>query len=102
VTRILVLYNQPADPAAFDRYFSETHTPIAKKIPGLRSLTVSAAPPSLMAGEKAPHLIAQLDFDSQADLQAALASPEGQAALADMANYAQAGATVLTFDTRIA
>lgn len=33
-------------------------------------------------------------------LQAALASPEGQAAAADFANIASGGATLLTFDTQ--
>jgi uncharacterized protein (TIGR02118 family) len=74
MTRILVLYNQPADAEAFDRCCRKLQT--------------------------APYLIAELEFDSAADAQAALSSSEGQAASADLANFAQAGATVLTFDTR--
>ena len=100
MTRLLVLYNQPADTAAFDRYYFETHVPIAKKLPGLRSYVVSAGRPGVMAGESAPYLIAELEFDSAADLQAAMSSPEGQETAGDLANFAQAGATVLTFDTR--
>jgi uncharacterized protein (TIGR02118 family) len=100
MTRLLVLYNQPADEAAFDRYYFETHIPIAWKLPGLRSYIVSSARPGLMVGEKAPYLIAELEFDSAADLQAAMGSAEGQATAADLANFAQAGVTVLTFDTR--
>jgi len=100
MTRVLVLYNQPADPAAFDRYYFETHTPLAKRLPGLRSLVVSTASPALMAGEKAPYLVAELEFDSQADLQAAMGSAEGQATVADLANFAQAGVTILNFDVR--
>lgn len=102
MTRILVLYNPPADAAAFDRYYFETHAPLAKKLPGLRSFVVSSGSPSLMAGDRAPHLIAELEFDSQADLQAAMGSPEGQATVADLANFAQAGVTVLNFDVRSA
>lgn len=98
MTRLLVLYNQPADPAAFDRYYAETHIPIAKKIPGLLSYIVSAAPPTAMAGDVKPHLIAELEFENAAALQTALGSPEGQAAAADLANFAQAGATLLSFD----
>ena len=100
MARILVQYNQPADPAAFDRYYSETHTPLALKIPGLKSLTVSDGPVALLAGGSAPYLVAQLDFESMADLQAGLGSPEGQATAGDLANFAQAGVTLLAYETK--
>jgi uncharacterized protein (TIGR02118 family) len=48
----------------------------------------------------APHLIAILNFDSMADLNAALASPEGQAAAADLSNFASAGAILLIYDIK--
>lgn len=98
--RLLVLYNQPADPAAFDRYYAETHVPLAKTIPGLRSYLVNSGAPNLVAGGPLPYLIAELEFDSPAALQSAMGSSEGQATAADLANFAQAGATILAFDTR--
>ena len=97
--RLLVLYKQPADTSAFDRHYSETHIPIAKKLPGLRSYIVSSGKTDLVAGDQAPYLIAELEFDSKADLQAAMSSAEGQATVADLASFAQAGVTVLAFDT---
>jgi len=100
MARFLVLYNQPADPAAFDRHYSETHIPLAKKIPGVRSFTVSSSKPTMVTGSVSPHLIVELEFDSMVALQAAMASPEGQAAAADLANFAQAGVTLLVYDTR--
>ena len=42
------------------------------------------------------HLIAVLEFDDEVALGNAMSSPEGQAAVADMANFAGAGATTLT------
>jgi uncharacterized protein (TIGR02118 family) len=99
MAQILVLYNSPADPAAFDKYYFEAHAPIARKIPGLRGMHFSKTPPMAIMGS-APHLVVRLDFDSMADLQAALMSPEGQATAADLGNFAHAGATVLAFDTR--
>ncbi|MBY0504111.1 MAG: EthD family reductase [Bryobacteraceae bacterium] len=47
----------------------------------------------------APHRIATLDFDSLADIQMALPSPEGQAAAADWPNFANGWATLLIFDS---
>jgi uncharacterized protein (TIGR02118 family) len=98
MARILVLYNPPANPAAFDRYYRETHIPIAKSIPGLRSVHISSAPPRGMAGNPI-HLVAELNFDSLAAIDAGLASPQGQATTGDLANFAQAGVTVLVYDT---
>jgi uncharacterized protein (TIGR02118 family) len=96
---ILVLYNPPADPAAFDSYYFGTHVPIARKIPGLRKMRFNATPPLAIVGS-APHLVAELEFDSMSDIQTALASPEGQATAADLSHFAHAGVTVLAFDTR--
>lgn len=97
MAQVLVLYNTPADPAAFDRYYHETHLPLARKIPGLRSDFVSRGPVRALAGT-APYLVAELNFDSMAGLQAALASPEGQATADDVANFASGGATILICD----
>lgn len=49
----------------------------------------------------APYLIAVLSFDSTADLGAGLASPEGQAAAADVPNFASRGATLLIYDSKV-
>ncbi len=100
MAKILVLYNQPADPAAFDRHYSDTHAPLAHKIPGLKSFVMNAGTPALMAGTQAPHLIVELTFDTMADLQSGMASAEGQATAADLANFAGAGVTILAFETK--
>jgi uncharacterized protein (TIGR02118 family) len=99
MAQLLVLYNTPADPTAFDRYYHHTHILLAQKIPGLRSYVISSGPVQALAGI-APHLIAILNFDSLADLNAALASPEGQAAAADLSNFASGSATLLIYDIK--
>jgi uncharacterized protein (TIGR02118 family) len=101
MAQVLVLYNTPSDPAAFDRYYHHTHVPLANKIPGLRSNSISLGPVQALAGS-APHLVAILNFDSMAALQAALASPEGAATAADLANFASGGATILIYDNKSA
>lgn len=98
MAQLLVLYNAPADPVAFERYYHQTHIPLAKRIPGVRKVTISKGPVQALSGS-APHLVAILDFDSMADVQAALASPEGQAAAGDLANFASGGATLLILDS---
>ena len=100
MAQVLVLYNTPADLVAFDHYYQQTHIPIAKKIPKLRSYTVNSGPVQALSGS-APYLVAVLTFDSMADVQAALASPEGQAAAGDLPNFASGGATLLIYDTKM-
>jgi len=99
MAKVLVLYNAPSDPAAFDSYYQKTHIPIAKTLPGLRAYNVNAEPPRMIAGT-APHLVAELEFADMAAIEAALASPQGQATAADLANFAQAGVTIMMFETK--
>ncbi len=97
---VLALYKKPADAAAFDAYYYGTHLPLAKTLPGLRGYRVNAGPIGTPAGETPLHLVALLEFDSMAAIQAALTSPEGAATAADLGKFAQAGVDLLMFDTK--
>ena len=100
MAQVIAIYNTPTDPAAFDLYYRETHIPIAKKLPGLRSYSMSKGPVMALAGST-PYLVAVLKFGSTADIQAALMSPEGQAAGADLDKFATGGVTLLACDTEM-
>ena len=98
--QLTVLYHHPEDVEAFDRYYDETHTPLAVKLPDLRSLTV-CRPDSDPNGNRPPyHLIATLTWDSQEAFQAALESSKGQETVADLANFAGAGVDMATGTSR--
>ena len=99
MAELLVLYHTPTDPVAFDRYYHESHIPLARKVPGLLSYCINDGPVQALAGT-APYLVAILNFDSMADIRAALASSEGQAVAADLPNFASGGATLLIYDKR--
>ena len=100
MAQVVVTYKTPKDPAAFDKYYAETHIPLAKKMPGLRKYQVSEGTVATPAGPAGAHLIAILTFDNMAAVQAAFGSPEGQAAAADVAKFATGGADIMFFDTR--
>jgi uncharacterized protein (TIGR02118 family) len=100
MAQILVLYKTPKDPAAFDRYYVETHIPIAKKMPGLRNYEISQAQVTGMAGPSGIHLVATLTFDNMAAINAALGSAEGKTTAADVPNFATGGVDIFFFDTR--
>jgi uncharacterized protein (TIGR02118 family) len=83
MAKMLVIYRTPADPVAFDRHYSGTHVPLAKKLPGLKKYELSEGPVTTPAGKTEIHLIAMLHFDDMAAIRLAFATPEGQAAAAD-------------------
>jgi uncharacterized protein (TIGR02118 family) len=100
MTRLTVLYGHPGDPAAFDRYYNEIHIPIAKKMKGLKGWTIGKCE-SATPGEKPPYyMIVGLYAATRAELEAVLASPEGQATIADVPNFASGGVTFV-FDDKV-
>lgn len=94
--QVTVLYNHPEDPAKFDEHYDGVHAPLAAKIPGLQRYTVSRPGPGPDGAKPPYYLVAVLEFESEEAQLAGMASPEGQAAGADLANFAMAGATLLT------
>lgn len=98
--RLTVLYGHPADPAEFDRYYHEVHIPLAKKMPGLKGWTIGKCE-SATPGEPPPYyMIVGLYADTRADLEAILATPEGQATIADVPKFATGGFTFM-FDNEV-
>jgi uncharacterized protein (TIGR02118 family) len=88
-----VIYNHPTDPAAFQDHLHNNHIPTAWEVPDLIQLIVHS---DLVGVDGAPGDIYQIGtviFDSQASLESALASDQGQAAIADIANFATGGFT---------
>jgi len=100
MARLVVLYKTPKNAEAFDKHYASTHIPLAKKVPGLRKYDISHGSVGAPAGPSGIHLVATLYFDSLDTLKAGLSSPEGQAAAADLANFADGGADLYMFDTK--
>lgn len=99
MVKVLALYGQPADAAAFDTYYFSKHVPLAKKLPGLLGYEVSRGPVlGLLDGSRPHHLVATLSFESTEAVQAALQSPVGQAAAGDLANFATGGVSLIMFE----
>lgn len=94
--QLTALYNHPEDVAAFDKHYDEVHAPLANTIPGLQRYTVARPGPDAEGNAPLYHLVAVLDFADEAAFGAGMGSPEGQAAVADLPNFAGAGVTLLT------
>jgi uncharacterized protein (TIGR02118 family) len=99
---MVVIYRKPADIAAFERHYFETHIPLVKKIPGFKKYEISREPVTVLAGPSDIHLIATVYFDDFDAMKKGLASPEGRAAGADRRTYApdESGVQIFVFDDR--
>ena len=95
--KLLVLYNEPKDPAHFRKYYVEKHLPLASKIPGLRASRYTFDVKPRAPGNAPYFCIFEGEFDSEAALMDALASKEGQAVAGDVPNYASGGVTMVHF-----
>lgn len=93
--KITLLYGHPLDPPAFERYYAETHLPLAAKMKGVARLELTRFGPGPDGGRPAYYRMAELYFASEAQLQTTLGSPEGQAAVADLPKFATGGVTML-------
>ncbi len=87
MVKLIALYKTPEDKAGFDKHYDEIHTPLVKKLPGLRKLEVARITGAPI-GEPKHYLIAEMYFDSKDALDTALASSEGKATGRDLMSFA--------------
>ena len=91
--QITAVYAHPESPEAFVEHYRTTHALLVRQLP---KLTFSGWTVCETAdGSRPAHfVIGVLHWDTKQDALAALASPPGQAAIADFANFAGAGVDI--------
>jgi uncharacterized protein (TIGR02118 family) len=95
--RLIVNYHHPEDPQAFLEHYRGTHAPLAKTLANVSAYTWGQC--ETPDGSKPEYfLTAALDWPSKDAALADLGSEAGQAATADMANFAQAGASLVAYE----
>jgi uncharacterized protein (TIGR02118 family) len=91
---LVVLYHTPTDPAAFEKYYSETHLPIvekhAKEIGFTKIVYLKFAPDSAFYRK------AELTFESIEALKKGTRTAGFKAVGDDIPNFATGGFTALT------
>jgi uncharacterized protein (TIGR02118 family) len=95
MVKLTVLYRPPASPSDFEAYYGAKHRPLVDKIPGLQRFEPARVTGVPGGGEAAYYRIAELYFEGSRELEAGLQSPEGQAAVQDLDNFATGGVEVL-------
>ena len=102
VVKLVVIYERPDDPDAFFRHYETVHAPLVRKIPGLRSFVLDRVTDDLLGGAPAYVLIAEMTFPDRATFDAAMRSPENQAAGQDLMSFAKGKVRVLVTDSAAA
>lgn len=96
--RLVANYHHPADPQAFLEHYRSVHAPIAKRLPNVASYTFGVCE-SPDGSTPEYFLTAVLDWPTKEAALADLGSPVGQEGTADMANFAQAGVSMVFSET---
>ncbi len=93
--KIVVLYPQPKDVAAFEKAYLEEHMPLAaEKLLGTSKVVLSKTLSSPLGGSPQFHRIAEIHFPTLKALQACLSSPGGQETAAHAVAISTGGAPV--------
>jgi len=95
VVKLMVLYGHPTSAADFEKYYTGTHMPLAEKVAGVRRWEFAKFTGTPDGGRSPYYRSAELYFDDVAQMQAVLASPEAERTVADIANFATGGVTIM-------
>ena len=86
---LTVVYQRPDNPEHFKKYYKETHIPLAKQLPGLKSCAY-AYPAAVGPADNVPFCISEA-------MGQAMQSDVGKKVAADVPNYSPKGATLFHF-----
>jgi uncharacterized protein (TIGR02118 family) len=89
--KLVVLYTQPDDPAAFDQHYFDVHMPLVQAIPGLDRAETAKFTVALDGGDQTYYRSAELYFADDAAMSAGFGSPEGGATAKDYGAIAPPG-----------
>lgn len=95
---LLALFNPKEDPDVFEAHYRSTDVPIVRTIPGVERREIGDLPGAKSDAAAPCCFLGLLTFVSMAELQAGIASPEGQAAAAELADVAGDRVSLLFFE----
>jgi uncharacterized protein (TIGR02118 family) len=91
--KLVALYKQPADPAAFEDAYFNSHMPLIKKVPGLKRTVISRFARTIMGDGF--YMMAEMYFAGEDALKAAMKSPEMAAAGENLNGFAEGLVTLM-------
>lgn len=85
--KLIAMYRQPADVAAFEKHYREVHLPLVERIPGLQQVVINRGVEGPV-GEPPYYQTVEMHFANEAAFETAWASPENAAAGKDVQTFA--------------
>lgn len=96
--KLVALFKRPEDVEAFDQHYSEVHSPLMQKVPGLQRMEVTRSLKTFR-GEPEYYLVAEMYFQDKESFDAAMASDENRAAGKDLMSFAREYVTMFYGET---
>ena len=100
--KLTVIYDNPADPEAFEAHYTTAHAALAAKLPDVLRAESAKVFPKEDGSPTPAYRTADLYFADYGTACAALASPEGAALVADAKQIGSAGVKLLLSDVETA
>jgi uncharacterized protein (TIGR02118 family) len=97
--KLIAIYDRPDDPEAFFKHYETVHARLVKKTPGLESFVLNRVTEDVLGGEPSYVLIAEMTYPDRATFDAAMKSPENQAAGQDLMSFAKGKVRILVADS---
>lgn len=94
--KLIALYKDPPNPEHFRNHYENVHIPLLRKMPGVVRMNYSFDVKN-PAGEKAYFCVFECYFRNADDMVNGLYTPEGEAVLADLQNYATGEYEIINF-----
>lgn len=93
--KLTILHHTPKDPVAFDKYYEETHLPLAAAVKNLPPVERSKPMPLRPDAPMPYHQVVEFRFDSLEHFRSVMNSAEWEKVGADVKNFATNGITVV-------
>jgi uncharacterized protein (TIGR02118 family) len=93
MSKLIALYKQPEDPAAFDQAYFNTHMPLIARVPGMRKSVITRFTRTIQGDGY--YLMNEMYFDDREALKAGMKSPEMAAAGENLNAFASGLITLL-------
>ncbi len=97
--KITVLYGHPTDAQTFDTYYREKHIPLVNHLELLSKIEYTRIHGGPGGSKSDFFLMAELYFQDESQMQETMGSPEGQALVDDLGNFATGGVTIMMGNT---
>jgi uncharacterized protein (TIGR02118 family) len=88
MVKLVALFKKPADTNSFEEHYINTHIPLIEKMPGMKRLETAKVTGAPMTVPQF-YRMAEMYFENQQALNAAMMSPEGVAAAKDLMSFAK-------------